>query len=75
MNRRGRSSRTKPLHAEALLAEVAVEDLVGVVLARLARGDVGGLDALCRSPAQDRAGDKLGPIVGPEIARREAAQA
>ena len=63
------SSRTKPLHVQALLAEAPVEALVGAVLPRLAGRDVRGLDALRRGPAQDRAGDKLGPVVGPEIAR------
>lgn len=56
-------SRSEPLHAQALAAELAVEALVGPVLPRLPWCNVRGLDALFGDPAQDRRGNELWPVV------------
>ncbi len=57
----------EPLQAQALVAELAVEALVGTVLPRLARIDVRGVDVRRQQPAQDRAGDELRAVVGAQV--------
>ena len=46
----GLGAREEPLHAQAFVAELAVEALADAVLPRLARIDQGGLDALIGDP-------------------------
>ena len=46
----------KPLQAQALVAKLVVETLVGRVLPRLTRIDVGGVDVDVSQPLQDRLG-------------------
>lgn len=50
----------EPLHAETLVAELAVEGLVRSVLPGFAEVDQGRVDVLAGQPAQDRPGDELG---------------
>ena len=52
---------SKPRQAQALVAKLVVEALVGRSLPRLAGVDVGGVDVGASQPLQDRPGDKLGP--------------
>lgn len=59
----------EPLHAQALITELAVEALGGAILPRLARFDEGGLDAFAVQPAQDGPADELRAVVGTKIAR------
>lgn len=54
----------KPLHRQALIAELAVEGLVRAVLPWLARIDERRFDVLAREPSQDRAGQELRAVVG-----------
>src|SRR5258708_323719 len=66
----GLGAREEPFHAQALVAELAVEALTDAVLPWLARVDQGGLDALVDDPLQQRAGDELRAVVGAQVARR-----
>ena len=66
----GLGAREEPLHAQALVAELAVEALADAILPRLARVDQRGLDALVDDPLRQRAGDELGAVVGAQVARR-----
>lgn len=59
----------EPLHAQALVSELAIEGFVRAVLPRLAGVDVRGIDVRFRQPAQDRSGDELWAIVGSEVPR------
>ena len=52
----------KPFHAQALVAELAVEALVVAVLPRLAGIDQGGVDLRFGEPFQDRLAHELGPL-------------
>ena len=56
---------TKPLHRQALVAELAVEGFVGAVLPRLARVDQRRLDLLVSEPAQNRA--RQGIPIGKDV--------
>lgn len=62
-------ARSEPLDAETLVAEFAVEALVGAVLPGLARIDQRRLDVLLHDPLQDRLADELGAIVGAQEGR------
>jgi hypothetical protein len=53
----------EPLHAETLVAKLAVEALVRSVLPGLAWIDVGRVDLCLRYPAQDRSRDELRAVV------------
>ena len=64
----------KPLQAQALVAKLVVEALVGRILPRFAGVDVGGVDVGANQPLQDRPGDKLGPVVRTQVARRALLQ-
>ena len=59
----------EPLHAQALVPELAIEGFVRSVLLRLAGVDVSGVDICFHQPAQDCSGDELRTVVGSEIAR------
>ena len=59
----------KPLHRQALIAELAVEGLVRAVLPWLARIDERRFDVLAREPSQDRAGQELRAVVGSQVPR------
>jgi hypothetical protein len=59
----------KPLHRQALIAELAVEGLVRAVLPRLAWIDERRFDVLVSEPAQDRAGQELRAVVGSQMSR------
>lgn len=60
---------TKPLHRQTLIAKLSVKGLVGPVLRWFARVDQCRLDLLRSKPSQDRTGEKLRPIVGPQVLR------
>jgi hypothetical protein len=49
---------SEPLHAQALVAELAVE-LIGSVLSRLSRIDMCRVDIRLQEPAEYRSGDNL----------------
>ena len=49
----------KPLHAQALVTELAVEALARSVLPGLARIDMSCIDLRAGQPTQDRSGDEL----------------
>jgi len=53
----------KPVHVEALVAELPVEALVGGVLPGLPRGDEGALDAGATEPAEHGQRHELRPVV------------
>ena len=53
----------EPLHRQAFVAQLAVEPLVGAVLPRLTRFDVGRVNAGVGDPLQYGARDKLGTTV------------
>ena len=53
----------EPLHAETLIAELAVERLVGAVLPGFAGIDEGSVDVLVCEPAQDGARNELRAVV------------
>ena len=57
----------KPLQAQILVAEFAVERFVGRILPRLAGISQRGLDVGVREPAQNGGGDELWPIVRPQV--------
>src|SRR6185437_13429726 len=59
----------EPLHAQTLVAELAVEGLVRAVLPGLARIDVGGIDVRLREPLQDGAGDELRAVIRTQVLR------
>jgi len=61
---------TKPFHAQALVAEFAVEAFVAAILPRLARIDVRGVDASLVQPFEHSAADELGAVVRAQVARR-----
>ena len=62
----GLGAQAKPFQAQALVAELAVEALVGAFLPGSARIDQRRVGALIDGPRQQRAGDELRPIVGPQ---------
>jgi hypothetical protein len=53
----------KPLQAQRLVAELAVERLVGAILPGLPWIDEGGFDLRRRQPTNNRGRDKFGAIV------------
>ena len=53
----------EPLHAETLIAELAVERLVGAILPGFAGIDEGGVDVLACEPAQNGARDEFRSVV------------
>ena len=53
----------EPLHAETLIAELAVERLVGAVLPGFSGIDEGSVDVLACEPAQDGAQDEFRSFV------------
>jgi hypothetical protein len=57
----------EPLHAEALVAELAVEALVGPVLPGLSGVDERRIDTLGRQPPQDGVRDELRSVVGTKV--------
>ena len=59
----------KPLQGEKLVAQFAVERLVGAILPWLPRIDERRLDGGRLEPAQDGTGHELRPVVRPQIAR------
>src|SRR5215218_2850524 len=60
----------KPLQAQVLVPELAVERLVGRILPWLPRVDVRGLDLRVGEPPQDGRRDELRSIVRAQIAWR-----
>lgn len=58
---------SKPLGIEALVAQAAVEALVGAVLPGLSGGDVGCVDAGLIEPLQNGRGYELGAVVGSQV--------
>ena len=54
---------SEPLDAQALIAELAVEALIGAILPRLAGVVEDGGDAGMRDPLEDGPADELGPVV------------
>jgi hypothetical protein len=60
---------SKPLHAQALVLELAVERFIIPVLPRLPRIDMRRVDVRLQQPAQYRPGDELGSIVGSQVPR------
>jgi hypothetical protein len=58
----GLQAASKPLEADALVAQRAVDALVRSVLPRLARIDEGAADALVDDPLQYGLADDLGPL-------------
>ena len=62
-------SGSEPFHAEALVAQLSVEALVGAVLPGFAGSDVGCLDAGAQHPTQDRGRHELRSVVRSEISR------
>src|SRR5205823_5526649 len=58
----------EPFHVEALVAEAAVEALVGAVLPGLSGSDVRGGDVRVEQPAHHGRRDKLRAVVGAEVA-------
>ncbi len=63
-------SASEPLHAQPLVAELAVQALGGAILPRLAGVDVRRFDALLLQPFQHRMADELGAVVRAQVARR-----
>lgn len=63
---------SKPLHGQALVAELAIEALRSPVLPWLARGNQGDVERFSHSPAQERPGHKLRAIVGTQTLRGSA---
>ena len=57
------AARAEPLDRQALVAELAIEDLVGAVLPRLASIVEHGDDARPRDPFLDGLADELRPVV------------
>ena len=53
---------SEPLHVEALVAEAAIEALVGAVLPWLAGSDVRGIDLRVEQPALTAAETNSGPL-------------
>src|SRR5271169_2862672 len=60
----------KPLHVQALVAELAVEALVGAILPRLARIDQGGVDLDLGEPYQDSVANEFRTVVRTQKHRR-----
>jgi len=58
----GLGARPEPLHAQALVAELAVETFQRAVLPGLAGIDQRGLDPLIDDPLQQRPRDDSGPL-------------
>jgi len=54
---------SEPLHRQALIAELAVERLIGSVLPRLARLNERSVDILFGEPSEDRLGDELRSVI------------
>ncbi len=65
----GLGARAKPLPAQALVAELAVEAFVGSILPRLARIAERGIDAGLVQPLEQCAADELGAVVRAQRAR------
>ena len=65
----GFGSGAEPLHAQALVAELAVEALADAILPGLAGVDQRGLDALVGDPFQQGTGYELRPVAHCERAR------
>lgn len=66
----GLGTGAEPFDAQAFVAELAVEGLVGTVLPRLARLVKGRVDAVVGHPLQERATDELRAVVGAQVGRR-----
>src|SRR5579872_6906993 len=63
----GIDSVPEPLHAQALVAELAVERLVGSVLPRFSRINVRGIDVGLSQPLQHGTGDELRAVVRAQV--------
>ena len=61
------AQRVEDLTVEQLVAQAGIEAFDKPVLPRAARGDVGGLCADAADPLLHRRGDKLRPVVGPDM--------
>jgi len=59
----------KPLHAQALVPELAVERLVHSVQPGFSGIDIRSVDVGLRQPSQDRSRDELRPVVTAQISR------
>ena len=70
----GFAARPEPFDARALIAEFAVEALIGSVLPGLSRVDERCLDVLVHDPLQDRLADDFWAVIGAQE-RRSAALA
>ena len=68
----GLLERVEALSVEQLIAHSGIEALDVAVLPRAARCDVGGLRADRVDPCLNRLGDKLGAVVGANVARHAA---
>ncbi len=66
----GFAARAEPFDGQALVAELAVEALVGAVLPGLARVVEHGRDALTGDPLQDGLADEFRPVVRAHEQRR-----
>src|SRR5258708_19015911 len=60
---------SKPLHTQALIAELAVERFIIPVLPGLARIDVRSVDVRLQKPTQYCPGDELRSVVGSQVLR------
>lgn len=60
----------EPFDAQAFVPELAIEALVGAVLPRLGRVDVGGVDTGLNKPLEDRLANEFRAVVGSQGHRR-----